>query len=263
MNQRNSKEAKPESHRNFSRRKFFLKILTEFPKPALIEFVKTSPLQLSYDGLFSPVLRPLDKFLHMSFFRFSLGALFVFRRASRHSPDCPWPVAFFVGLSLLLNGASRVCVSKNKTWEVVWPLFAIALTHFGGFLGEEPFHMEEGKVESLIEKVVFRFCSFITLATVSANCLSTLFSTVILITLLISELASSFRRLNRIPIETFPLAENVEEVTCIFCLERIEPGEEVTKPRGCSHTFHFSCSAFWFFKKPLCPLCKNAAIDRL
>lgn len=253
----------PESPRTFSRRKFLLKILTEFPKPALIEFVKTSPLQLSYDGLFSPVLRPLDKFLHISFFRFCLGALFVFSRASRHSPDCPLPVAFFVGLCLLLNGASRVCVSKSKTREVVWSLFAIALTHFGGFLGEEPFHLEEGNVESVAGKVVFGFCSFITLATVSMNCLSTLFSSVILITLLISELASSFRRLKSIPSEVYSPPPNSDEATCIFCLEGIEPGEQVTKPRGCSHVFHFSCSVPWLYKKPVCPLCKHVAFDRL
>ncbi|GLJ17050.1 hypothetical protein SUGI_0294980 [Cryptomeria japonica] len=53
-----------------------------------------------------------------------------------------------------------------------------------------------------------------------------------------------------------------EDLECCVCLEQFKDGDKCLLMPTCKHCFHLDCAGAWLTKRPICPLCRAAALPK-
>lgn len=67
-------------------------------------------------------------------------------------------------------------------------------------------------------------------------------------------------KIQLLPVHNYTLSEKTQcSSTCSVCLESYVEGESL-KTLPCMHVFHTTCIDRWLMQRPVCPVCKSAAL---
>ena len=242
----------------FSHRRFLVQILIEFPSPAVMAFIKPAPLRITNLRPLDELISSFDKKIRASIFPFCLASFILISKVSEEKLDYQQITSCFIIICNVMRILFQMFICKKKLLTTfLYFCFCYAIIIAISFF-ENCFSLEEKFADSKFMILLEFFVIAIVLTTVVVNCLYILFVFVVLLMIFLSQIVQNFRLLSQIPRKPYQKIKE-KEVNCVFCLNEIEEGIDVTELK-CSHPFHFSCGVFWLRKKPYCPICKERVI---
>lgn len=239
----------------FSHTRFLLQILIEFPSPAMMAFIKPTPLRITNLRPFDRVISSFDRKIRASIFPFCLASFILISKVSEEKLDYQQITSCFIIICNVMRILFQMFICKKKLLTTILYFGLCYAIILAISIFENCFSLEEKLANSKFLFLLEFSVIAIVLTTVVVNCVYILFVFVVLFMIFVSQIVQNFRLLSQIPRKPYRKIKE-EEKNCVFCLNEIEEGIDVTELK-CSHPFHFSCGVFWLRKKPFCPTCKE------